>query len=163
MTDPIVFSAHNAAVSLAVLILTGLAALGCVEGNPQISQEDISVFLGAGNNPYGFDLTSAQSAGDADVLISYPGISHFAKDADLRVAIDRLPGRVIAHTAVTIEFVFGKKNSDGDYFDAQILYPEDFDITALHDDKDIIAACRFSSHGIQKKYGPRFIDCRQLN
>ena len=149
-------------VMILVVILV-LLILACGESKPQINQEDISVFLDADNAPYQFELTSAQSGGNADVLISYPAISHFAKDADLRVGIDRLPGRVIAHRSVAVEFVFGKKNPDGDYFDAQMLYPEDFDITGLHDDKDNIAACRYSSHELQNKYGPRFVDCRQLN
>ena len=148
---------------LALAVFSFLLIAACGESEPDIDQEDISASLDADNDPYGFDLTSAQSAGDADVLVSYPAISHFAKDADPRVGIDRRPGRVIAHMAVTVEFVFGKKNADGDYFDAQMLYPEDFDITDLHDDKDNIAACRFNSHERKDKYGPRFVDCRKLN
>ena len=148
---------------LALAAISFLLIIACGESKPQVSQEDISVFLDSDSDPYGFELTSDQLDGNADILISYPAISHFAKDADPRVGIDRLPGRVIAHMSVTVEFVFGKKNPEGDYFDAQMLYPRDFDITDLHDDKDNIATCRFWSHERQDKFGPRFEDCRQLN
>ena len=40
--------------------------------------------LNASNDPYGFELTPAQESGNADVTISYPAISHFAKDVDPR-------------------------------------------------------------------------------
>ena len=63
----------------------------------------------------------------------------------------------------TVEFVFGKKNPEGDYFKVQIVYPRDFDITDLHDNKDNIATCRFVDHKFKNKYGPIFEDCRQLN
>ena len=148
---------------LALAVFSFLLITACGESKTEIDLEDISVCLNADNDPYEFELTSDQLAGDADVFLSYPAVSHFAKDADLRVGIDRLPGRVIAHMAETVEFVFGKKDADGNYIDAQMLYPEDFDITDLHDDKDNIAACRFWNHGRQDKYGPRFEDCRQVN
>ena len=148
---------------LALAVIPFLLILACGESKPQINQEDISVFLDADNDPYQFELTSAQLVGNADVLISYPAISHFAKDADPRVGIDRIPGRVIAHISQTVEFIFGKKNPDGDYFKTQIIYPSDFDITDLHDNKENIAACRFKDHNLKNELGPTFIDCRQLN
>ena len=161
-TPPFQAGIFNLAI-VSLIVIPFISILACGESKPEINQGDISVFLNADSDPYQFELTSAQLDGNADILISYPAISHFAKDADPRVGIDRLPGRVIAHTSETVEFVFGKKNPDGDYFKAQILYPRDLDITDLHDNKDNVAACRFEDHKFKNKYGPIFVDCRQLN
>lgn len=87
-------------------------------------------------------MTPEQVSGDADVLVSYPALTHLAKDGR---AAPR-PGRVIGWLREQVEVVYPGQGGD-EYIKVFLNYGDGFDPADLHDDKDNIASCRFTNIG----------------
>ena len=138
------------------VILAGLIALLFVvacEAEPEPTPDVVLLTTG---NPFAIErkLTQEQASGDADVIVSYPAVTHLAKDGPAA----RVPGRVIGWLKNQVEVIYPGQGGD-DYIKVFVSYGEDFDPADLHDDKDNLASCRFS----QPSGWPIFKDCKKVN
>ena len=145
-----------------ILLLAGLLVLltltvACVV-EPEIAPDDIDVTLDAKGNPFNIEssLTVPQKNGDADVLVSYPAVTHLI--GKTRGPISRIPGRVIGWRTNQVEVIYPGQGQD-EYIKVWVAYGDDFDPADLHDDKQNIASCRFAKIG----GWPIFEECSKVN
>ena len=124
-----------------LLLAQGLTAAATAEGNPFNIESS---------------LTVPQKNGDADVLVSYPAVTHLI--GKTRGPISRIPGRVIGWRTNQVEVIYPGQGQD-EYIKVWVAYGDDFDPADLHDDKQNIASCRFAKIG----GWPIFKECSKVN
>lgn len=147
-----------AKVILAGLILIALMFTIACEVEPEATPVPPDVVLTGQGNAFTIksELTPEQASGDADVLVSYPAVTHLL--GETRGPVSRIPGRVIGWRTLQVEVIYPGQGED-EYIKVWVVYDKDFDPADLHDDKPNLASCRYE----EPTGWPKFYECSKVN